>query len=145
MNAGDASGGVLLDTCALIWLANGDPLSSVSMAAIVEAGLGAGVFVSPICAWEIGLLSRPRAGQALQFLPDATTWFTRFMAAPTVKLAQFNGEIAVAASMLPEPLHGDPADRMLIATARHMAMPMVTRDSKIIGYAEAGHLSVIAC
>ena len=145
MNAGDASGGVLLDTCALIWLANGDPLSSVSVGAIVEAGLGAGVFVSPISAWEIGLLSRPRAGRALQFLPDATTWFARLMAAPTIKPAVFNGEIAIAASMLPEPLHGDPADRLLIATARHTAMPIVTRDSKVIGYGDAGHIQVIAC
>jgi PIN domain nuclease of toxin-antitoxin system len=53
--------------------------------------------------------------------------------------------IAIAASQLPEPLHGDPADRLLIATARALAMPIVTRDGKIIAYAEAGHLAAISC
>jgi PIN domain nuclease of toxin-antitoxin system len=136
---------VLLDTCAMIWLANGDPLLDGADQAIMQAALADGVFVSPVSAWEIGMLSRPRAGRAIQFLPDPTTWFNRVMAAPAVRAAAFTGEIAIAASLLPEPLHGDPADRLLIATARHLRMPIVTRDAKIIAYGSSGHVSVISC
>lgn len=136
---------VLLDTCALIWLANGDPLQGQADAKIIHAALADGVFVSPISAWEIGMLSRTRAGRTIEFLPDPATWFARFMAGPAIKPAAFTADIAIAASRLPDPLHGDPADRLLIATARHLAMPIVTRDARIIAYATAGHVSVITC
>ena len=91
------------------------------------------------------MLSRPKAGREIQFLPDPATWFARVMAGPAIRLAAFIPDIAIAASHLPEPLHADPADRLLIATARHMAMPIVTKDAKIIAYAASGHVSVIAC
>lgn len=136
---------VLLDTCAVIWLANGDPLQNDADHRIIHAALADGVFVSPISAWEIGMLSRPRAGRIIEFLPDPVTWFARFMAGPAIKTAAFTADIAIAASWLPEPLHGDPADRLLIATARHLAMPIVTRDARIIAYAAAGHVGAISC
>jgi len=54
---------VLLDTCAVIWLANGDPMVPAALAAVEHARRPQGVFVSPISAWEVGLLSRPRPGR----------------------------------------------------------------------------------
>jgi PIN domain nuclease of toxin-antitoxin system len=143
MNAGARAPAVLLDTCAVIWLANGEPLAKGADAQIIHAGMNEGVFVSPISAWEIGLLSRP--GRGFEFLPDAATWFARFMGGAAIKPAAFTAEIAIAASRLPGALHGDPADRLLIATARHLTMPIVTRDARIIEYASAGHVSVVVC
>jgi len=144
--SGEPPRAALLDTCAIVWLASGAALSDAALTVIAQAGVADGLFVSPISAWEVGLLSRPRAGRAgVQFLPDPATWFAAFMAAPAVRLAAFTPEIAIAASHLPDPLHGDPADRLLIATARHLGIPIITRDSKIIAYAEAGHLGVVAC
>lgn len=140
-----SAGGVLLDTCAIIWLASGAPIEDLALAAIIEAGLGDGVFVSPISAWEIGLLSRPKAGRGLVFLPDPSTWFMQFIAAPAIRLAALTPAVAMAASHLPEPLHSDPADRLIVATARHLGVPIVTRDSKMIAYAAAGHVSVVVC
>ncbi len=136
---------VLLDTCAAIWLANGDPFDTDARSMIVLAGFSQGVFVSPITAWEIGILSRPKPGRTVQFLPDASTWFARFMAGPAIKAAPFTADIVIAASQLPEPLHGDPADRLLIATARDMGVPIVTRDKKILTYAAGGHVAAISC
>jgi PIN domain nuclease of toxin-antitoxin system len=138
---------VLLDTCAVIWLANGVSLSRTAIDAIVHAGLADGVFVSTASAWEVGLLSRPRPGRqpALQCLPDAKTWFARFMAGPAIKEAAITPAIAIDASYLPSPLHADPMDRLIIATARHLGMPIVTGDRKIIAYAEAGHVRAIPC
>jgi PIN domain nuclease of toxin-antitoxin system len=138
---------VLLDTCAVIWLANGDPLHRDAVASIVQAGLSHGIFVSPASAWEIGMLARPRPGRgpSVQFAPDPKTWFARFAAGPGIRVADLTPSIAIDASWLPGVLHGDPGDRLIIATARHLRIPIVTRDSKIIAYAAAGHAEVIAC
>lgn len=141
-----ASTAVLLDTCAVIWLANGDPLARQAARRIVQAGLSGGVFVSPISAWEVGMLGNPRGSRpALQFLPNPKEWFARVMAGPAIRQATLTSEIAVEASYLPGELHSDPADRLLIATARHHGIPIVTRDTKIIAYAGQGFVQVIAC
>lgn len=138
---------VLLDTCAVIWLANSDPLSSEASRAIGQAGLAEGVLVSPISAWEIGLLSRPKQGgrDSLEFRPDPKTWFSRFMASSVMRLAVITPDIAIEASHLPGDLHSDPADRLIIATARSLGATIITRDPKILAYAEAGFVEAIAC
>jgi PIN domain nuclease of toxin-antitoxin system len=138
---------VLLDTCAVIWLANGDPLATSAGAAIVHAGRAEGVFVSPISAWEVGLLSNPKAGRRLvvQFLPDPKTWFANVMAGPAVQEASLTPEIAIDASYLPGNFHGDPGDRFIVATARRLGIPIVTRDRRIMAYAQDGHVQVISC
>jgi PIN domain nuclease of toxin-antitoxin system len=102
---------VLLDTCAVIWLANGDALASSATAAILHAGAADGIFVSPVSAWEVGLLSKPKAGRnlAVQFMPDPKTWFARVMAGPGLTEASLTSEIAIDASFLLGELHGDPA------------------------------------
>jgi PIN domain nuclease of toxin-antitoxin system len=138
---------VLLDTCALIWLANREPMASSAIDAILSAGAGDGVCVSPISAWEIGLLSRPRADRPplYRFLPDAKTWIARALDHPGVELAAMTAEIAFDSSHLPGDFHPDPADRIIVATARHLGAPVVTRDRKILDYAAQGHVAVIAC
>ena len=138
---------VLLDTCALIWLAEGIAISEKARAIIVGAGGVEGIFISAVSAWEIGLLARPKkSGRAsLQFLPDPKSWFQRFAASPGVRELPLTSEVAIDASRLPGDLHGDPADRMLIATARHHALPIVTRDRNILAYAEAGFVAAIPC
>ena len=147
MSGPDAARAVLLDTCAVIWLANGDPLAAEALAAIVAAGLADGVYVSPVSAWEIGLLCRPRSDRepGPQFMPDPKTSFARVMAGPGIRQAALTPEIAIDASFLPGELHCDPGDRLLIATARHLGTPIVTRDRRIIEYAEAGWAVVVAC
>lgn len=139
----DYVGPVLLDTCAIIYLAQGN-LSSQAANLLVNAALAGGVYVSPVSAWEIGLLSRPgRPG--LQFLPNATIWFQNILARPAIRLIELSPEVAIAASSLPEPLHGDPADRLLIATARDLGVPLMTSDGRIVQYADRGHVFVVAC
>lgn len=138
---------LLLDTCAVIWLANGDPLSAEASRAITGAGETDGILVSPVSAWEVGMLSRirPDRGPAIQFMPDPKTWFARVMAGAGIRAAAFTPDIAVDAYHLPGSFHGDPADRLMVSTARHLGVPIVTRDRKIVAYAQAGHVAVIAC
>jgi PIN domain nuclease of toxin-antitoxin system len=131
---------LLLDTHVAIWLVEGQ-LDDKAVGAIIHAGLADGVFVSPVSAWEVGLLSQPRAGRpGLIFLPDPQAWFATLMGKAIIKPAPLTAAAAIASSMLPAPLHGDPADRLLIATARELSIPLMTRDSRILTYGAAGHV-----
>jgi PIN domain nuclease of toxin-antitoxin system len=138
---------VLLDTCAAIWLANGEPLHDSAVAVIIDAGLADGILVSPISAWEVGLLSRSRRGRrvGVEFLPDPKTWFARLMSFPGIKPAPLSPAVAIDASYLPGELHGESGDRLMVATARDLGVPIVTRDRKIMAYARDGHVRVIPC
>ena len=62
-----------------------------------------------------------------------------------MRLAPLTPEIAIDSSFLPAPLHNDSADRLLIATARALQMPIVTRDRRILAYAQTGAVAAIAC
>jgi PIN domain nuclease of toxin-antitoxin system len=138
--------GLLLDTHTAIWLASGIQLSQQIVDAIKLAGLADGVFISPISAWEIGLLAtHQNATKAIRFEPNPTQWFATLMAHPIIKSAPFDGDIAIAASFMPQWSHRDPADRLLVATARHMDIPIVTRDTEILAYSNAGHVKSLAC
>jgi len=112
-------GALLLDTCALIWLMNGELDDSAARPALTEALRSGGLLVSTTSAWEIGLLSRSSA--RIAFVPDPKTWFSRAVTRPGLRLTPITPEIAIDSSHLPGALHGDPADRLIIATARRDA------------------------
>ncbi len=139
------SSAVLLDTCALLYLMNQRPMRPDALEAIERARVGDGVLISPISAWEIGTLCRKGWGSAIGIMIDPKTWYRLVLAAPAVREVAFTADTALDASFLPEPLHADPADRFLVATARAHGVPLVTRDEKIIAYAAHGHLHVIPC
>ena len=133
---------LLLDTHALSWLDNGDPLSAAAHQALRQAAPAGGVLVSPVSAWEIGLLvSKNRL--ALDLEPVA--WFRRLLRVAGIRLTPLTVEVAAGCCFLPEPFHGDPADRMLVATARACDVPLVTRDRRILDYGASGVISTIAC
>lgn len=138
---------MLLDTCAVIWLANGDPVLNEVIDTIRAAERAGSIYVSTVSAWEIGMLSRPKPSRrpVPQFRPDPKTWFARLMAMPGIQETAITAAIAIDASYLPPEFHADPMDRLIVATARHLNMPIVTADRKIIAYADAGHVDVIRC
>jgi PIN domain nuclease of toxin-antitoxin system len=135
---------VLLDTCAAISLMNHRPMLEAGKAAIRDASEVDGVFVSPVTAWEIGLLARSGRRRSVAFLPDPAQWMARLLAGPSIRQAPLTFEIALASSSLPEPFHDDPADRLLVATARDLGMPIVTSDRRILAYGSAGYVCVVA-
>jgi PIN domain nuclease of toxin-antitoxin system len=135
---------LLLDTCAAIWLFEQQPLSEASLLAIRSAAVSLGVFVSAVSAWEIGLLTR-RGSRSLSFEPCPQAWFDDLLALPGVRLLPLSHRAAIAASSLPGRFHRDPADCLLIATAREFGVPLVTRDRRILDYAGQGHVDAIAC
>jgi PIN domain nuclease of toxin-antitoxin system len=135
---------VLLDTCAVIWMAQEQPMATAALSVIRRAAAGGGLLVSPVSAWEVGLLAT-RQRQPLTFKPNPVTWIGRLLARPGIRPVPLLHEVAVGAAFLPGELHGDPADRLLIATARGLGVPLVTRDRRILDYAEQGHVEAILC
>lgn len=136
---------LLLDTHAAIWLASGN-LSDEIVERIVFAGLADGVFVSPVSAWEIGLLAKPKSSApSVEFKPDVRTWYATLLAKPIVKEAPLTWSAAIDSAALPPPFHNDPADRLLVSTAREMDVPLLTRDRRILDYSAAGHVQAIPC
>ena len=73
-----------------------------------------------------------KGGIALALTPDL--WFERFCDLPGVTLAAMPPSVLVASTILPGQPPGDPADRILIATARAFGYVLVTRDEKILEY-----------
>lgn len=134
---------LLLDTHAAIWITEDQPLASGAIEAIDTAyRTGRPVFVSAITAWEVGLLV---ARNRLSLVAKPERWFQRLLAIPGVKLADLSPDILIASSFLPGDPPRDPADRIILATARDLGATLVTRDRLILKYGEAGQVSTIAC
>ena len=120
---------ILLDTCALLWLAiEPDRLSSAARKGI--AGAGEFVYVSAISAWEIAWKHRCRKLR-LKLAPEA--WWVRALEQHALTELQISAAIALRSASLP-PLHRDPADRFLIATAQEHNLTLLTPDPAIQQY-----------
>jgi PIN domain nuclease of toxin-antitoxin system len=133
----------LLDTCALIWIAADDPLDERAAEALTaDLDRGAPVYVSPMTAWEIGMLSA-RGRITLPMTP--WQWFRRMLGAPGLQLAAMPEDVLIASSWLPGTPPRDPADRIIAATAREFGYQVVTRDRLLLDYADAGHLQALPC
>jgi PIN domain nuclease of toxin-antitoxin system len=134
---------LLLDTCAAIWILENAQLSEEAVAAMDHASdAGEPVYVSPITAWEVGLLSlRGRFRATL----DPQRWFDRLMSVPGIRLAGMPPEVLIASARIPDGPLRDPADRIIAATAREYDYVVVTRDRPLLRYAESGHLRALAC
>ena len=135
---------VLLDTCAVIWIGNREFIAPDALQVIRIAARTSGILVSAVTGWEIGLATiRPR--HPLVLLPTAQLWLADLLARPGFRTVSLQPEVALSASYLPGSFHRDPADRLLIATAREVGVPLVTRDRRILDYAGQGHVEAIAC
>jgi PIN domain nuclease of toxin-antitoxin system len=134
---------LLLDTCAAIWLANGEPVSEQASDALRQARDGSEfVYVSPITAWELGLLTA-RGRLSLPMTPQQ--WFERLLRAPGLRLSEMPPDLLIASSFLPGTLGRDPADRIIAATAREYGHRLLTRDRHLLDYAEQGHIQAVNC
>jgi PIN domain nuclease of toxin-antitoxin system len=134
---------LLLDTHAAIWITEDQPLASMAVEAINAAyRAGSVVFVSAITAWEVGLLvSRNR----LSLVARPERWFQRLLAIPGVQLANLSPDVLIASSFLPGEPPRDPADRIILATARDLGATLITRDRQLLKYGEDGQVSTIPC
>jgi len=132
---------LLVDTHTFIWMVEKAPQLGAQAAGMLNrAGRENRIVVSSITPWEIGLLvSKGR----LRLGADVMQWIREALAKPGVRLAQLEPEIAVASTRLPFEMHGDPADRILVATARHLGATLVTADGALLAIAKAGHFGAL--
>jgi PIN domain nuclease of toxin-antitoxin system len=134
---------VLLDTCAAIWLVNGDPMSADSRASITAAQTeNLGVYVSPMTAWEVATLV---AKNRLQLALSLEAWFDALLGLVGVRLAAMPPRVLIASTTLPGAPPRDPVDRIIAATGRTFGYSVVTRDGELMLYARAGHIDAVGC
>lgn len=132
---------VLLDTHIWIWAVEDSPmLGERSRQRIVDLAHRGRLLVPIISVWEVGMLV---AKGKVELSDTVERWVQRAFATPWYACVPLTVEAALAASVLPEGLHRDPADRMIVALARERGCPLMTRDRGLLAYAAAGHLDVI--
>ncbi len=89
--------------------------------------------------WEIALIEKR---DAIPFAGGSLAWFKRVLTLQSFTLAPLEPAIAIDSVQM-EWAHKDPADRMIVATARHLDVPLLTADRTILAYAKAGHVQAI--
>jgi PIN domain nuclease of toxin-antitoxin system len=118
---------LLLDTHAWIWWASESP--KLSRRARTAAAKAARLGVSAISCWEVAMLVKKGR---LELDRDVETWISQALALPRVELVAISPAIAVAAASF-DRFHGDPADRLIAASALAEGARLVTRDEGIRG------------
>ncbi len=128
---------LLLDTHALVWLMFGEKrLGKKAHEAIRKSSRVERLLVSAITPWEIGVLV---AKGRIDLHQDTMGWVRTALAMPGVRLVPLEPEIAVESSRPPFEMHSDPADRILVATARHLGATLVTADGALLEMARQGN------
>lgn len=133
--------GILLDTCAVLWV-NEESMTPEGLSALETAARADQVFVSPISAWEIGMLTAKRR---IALTLPARDWFDEFLVRSRARLTELSPRILISASELPKGGPRDPVDQILTATARALTLTLMTRDRLLLAYAAEGHLQAAAC
>lgn len=97
-------------------------------------------FVSAMSAWELAMLVDKGR---LTFATDVGDWIDASREPPGVRLVDVTPDIAVDGARLPGFLHGDPSDRIIVATARALGATMLTCDERIVSYSAKGGVRVL--
>jgi PIN domain nuclease of toxin-antitoxin system len=119
---------MILDTCAMLWLASGD--KKLSRAALKEINAAAAVYVSTISGFEISL--KTSAGR-LELSHPVEAWFEQVIEHHGLTILPLGLDVCIAAAKLP-PIHDDPLDRFIIAAAKLHDLTVVTRDEQFEKY-----------
>lgn len=133
---------LILDTHVWLWAVEGvtEALSASALEEITTASARGRVAVAAISVWEVAMLE---ARGRISLSRPVEDWVQAALRAPGVSLLDLTPAIAAESSRLPGDLHGDPADRILAASARVTGGWLATRDRRLIDYAAHGHLEVL--
>jgi PIN domain nuclease of toxin-antitoxin system len=134
---------LLLDTCTLIFMTERTRMAPAAVETLQAATEGGEItYVSPITAWEVGMLtSRGR----LQLLIRPERWFSNLFEVPGVRLAEMSPDVLIASSFLLGKPPKDPTDRIIAATARELGATLITRDRALLDYGAQGYVAVLEC
>ena len=119
---------MILDTCALLWLAAGS--DELGQSARREIDAASRICISAITGWEIGL----KHGQGKLYLPmPPGEWLEKTLLHHRIDVLPLDLQTCVKATELP-PVHRDPCDRLIIATAAVHRLPVATADRRFAAY-----------
>ena|SRR6266853_1272386 len=133
---------LLLDTHVWFWLAEATSgkLSPTCLHRIRSASGAGGILISAISVWEVANLD---AKKRVALSIGCHEWVREALRGPGIELVDLSPEIAIESTRLPEGFHADPADRILIATARNRNAILVTADRAILEYSRSKHVRVL--
>jgi len=125
---------VVVDTHALLWWqAASDRLSTKAEAIITTADQ---VVVPAICSWELAMLVTK---ERVKLDRPVIEWIHDLFGIPEIVSADITALIAASAGLLDQ-FHGDPADRLIMATAANLSVPLVTKDRQLHEFAQQSGL-----
>ncbi len=122
---------IVLDTHIWVWWVHGDERLTQTQIATITAHETDLIGVSAISMWEIAKLVE--YGR-LELPCPLEEWFEQALGYPGVQLLALTPEIVIESTRLPGEFHRDPADQIIVATARVYDCPLVTSDEKILNY-----------
>ena len=131
----------LLDTHIWIWLQEEDR-DHLKRSAVEQATAWheeQRLHISAISIWEVAQLA---SRQRISLSTPVEAWVQIGLKDPDLMLLDLSPQVLLDSTRLPGKLHKDPADRMIIATARHHGLTLLTRDEDILSYARQGHVKV---
>ena len=133
---------ILLDTHYWIWLQFGaEDVFSARVRRTVDGAAAEGrLLLSVISVWEVGMWE---AKQRIRLNLPCERWVREALDTPGFSLVPLTPEIAVDSSRLPGVFQGDPADRIIVATARRLGARLLTRDEKLIDYGRSHHVELV--
>lgn len=138
------TGSLLLDTHVWLWLVFDTPekFKPDTRKALEQASFSSPLLVSIISVWEVALLESKKR---LRLPMSVNEWVERALDRPDIRLVGLeHARTVIDSCRLPGDFHPDPADRLLVATARRENAVLVTHDRKILDYGATGHVRVLA-
>jgi PIN domain nuclease of toxin-antitoxin system len=135
----DIKGGLLLDTHVWFWFQSGNSqrLSQTFVRQLESRQRAGELFVSACSAWEIANLV---AKQRITLDRSVEHWIESGLEDGGLRLLPLTTRILIESTRLPGEIHRDPADRMIVATAREHNLTLLSRDESILAYAADGHV-----
>jgi PIN domain nuclease of toxin-antitoxin system len=122
---------IVLDTHVWIWWVDQNPRLAVTHRQAIEDQGAGGIGVSAITCWEVAkLVSLSRITLTL----PVDEWLDQALAYPGVQFIGLTPRIAIESTRLPGQFHRDPADQIIVATARVFDCELVTEDQRILDY-----------
>jgi PIN domain nuclease of toxin-antitoxin system len=122
---------IVLDTHIWVWWVHGDERLTSSQSEMIQASETDIIGVSAISCWEIAKLVENRR---LELPVSLEKWFEQALGYPGVRILELTPEISIESTRLPGDFHRDPADQIIVATARVHNCPLVTSDERILDY-----------
>lgn len=135
--------GLLLDTHAFIWYINGsEEIGKSARKAITSALHSNQAYLAAISLWEIGMLDKK---QRIILEMPALEWINKSIEMTHIRVLPITPAVAIESCNLPGKFHDDPADRLIVATARIEALTLISRDKQIHAYSQQKYVSALKC